>query len=56
MIQINDLIAQGETDLLIVQLDGVEGVKEMEITEKHWVNRCAAKYYEVNSIRTAPPK
>ncbi|MBL0344210.1 hypothetical protein [Candidatus Villigracilis affinis] len=56
VIQINDLIAQGETDLLIVQLDGVEGVKEMEITEKHWVNRCAAKYYEVNSIRTAPPK
>ncbi len=56
VIQINDLIAQGETDLLIVQLDGVEGVKELEGTEKHWVNRCAAKYYQVNSIRTAPPK
>lgn len=56
VIQINDLIAQGQTDLLIVQLDGVEGVKELEVTEKHWVNRCAAKYYEVNSIRTAPPK
>ncbi len=55
VIQINDLIAQGETNLLIVQLDGVEGVKEMEITEKHWVNRCAAKYYNVESIRTAPP-
>ena len=55
-IQINTLIAQGETDLLIVQLDGVDGVKELEVTEDHWVNRCAANYYEVNSIRTASPK
>jgi hypothetical protein len=55
-IQINTLIAQGDTDLLIVQLDGVDGVKELEVTEDHWVNRCAAKYYEVKSIRTASPK
>jgi hypothetical protein len=55
-IQINTLIAQGETDLLIVQLDGVQGVKEMENDPSHWVNRCAAKYYEVDAIRTAPPK
>jgi hypothetical protein len=34
----------------------VEGVKELENVENHWVNRCAAKYYQVEAIRTAPPK
>ncbi len=55
-IQINTLIAQGDTDLLIVQFDGIYGVKEMDTYADHWVNRCAANYYEVNSIRTSPPK
>ena len=55
-IQINTLIAQGDTDLLIVQLDGINGVKEMDVNANHWVNRCAAKYYEVNSIRAVSPK
>jgi hypothetical protein len=52
--QIKTLIAQGDTDLLVVQLDGVKGVKELDVNADHWVNRCASKYYEVNSIRTAP--
>jgi hypothetical protein len=55
-IQINTLIAQGKTDLIIVQLDGVYGVKEMDVNANHWVNRCAAKYYKVDSISAISPK
>ncbi len=54
--QINTLIAQGETDLIIVQLDGVDGVKELDSLADHWVNLCAAKYYKVNSIRAVSPR
>lgn len=54
--QINTLIAQGETDLVIPQLDGVDGVKELDTFRSHWVNLCAAKFYEVNSISAIPPK
>ncbi len=54
--QIKILIAQGETDLTIVQFDGVDGVKELDLFASHWVNVCAAKFYEVNSIRAIPEK
>jgi hypothetical protein len=54
--QIYSLREQGKTDLMIIQFDGVEGVKEMDVNADHWVNRCAAKYYEVDSIRAVPPK
>ena len=54
--QINKLIAQGKTDLMIVQLDGVDGVKELDSSADHWVNICAAQYYEVNSIRAVSPR
>ena len=53
---ISTLIGQGETDLMIYQLDGVDGVKELDTFANHWVNLCAANYYEVNSIRAIPPK
>jgi hypothetical protein len=54
--QIYNLREQGQTDLTIIQFDGVEGVKEMDVNANHWVNRCAAKYYKVDSIRAIPPK
>jgi hypothetical protein len=54
--QIYNLREQGQTDLIIIQFDGVEGVKEMDVNADHWVNRCAAKYYKVNSIRAISPK
>jgi hypothetical protein len=47
-------IEQGQTDLVVQQFDGVNGVKEMDVNDNHWVNRCAAKYYGVNSIRAYP--
>ncbi len=52
---IMELKAQGQIDLLIPQLDGVYGIKEMDVEATHWVNRCAAVYYDVNSIRAIPP-
>jgi hypothetical protein len=45
---------QGQTDLVVPQFDGVDGVKELDSYETHWVNVCAAKYYGVNSIRAIP--
>jgi hypothetical protein len=54
--QIYNLREQGQTDLIIIQFDGLEGIKELDVNAKHWVNRCAAKYYEVNSIRAITDK
>ncbi len=44
----------GQTDLLVPQFDGIYGVKELDSLPEHWVNRCAAAYYGVNSIRAIP--
>ncbi len=53
-VMIYQAIEQGHTDLVVQQFDGVDGVKEMDVSENHWVNRCAAKYYGINSIRAYP--
>ncbi len=47
---------QGQTELTVPQLSGVDGVKEMDVRPSHWVNRCAAQYYGVNSIRAITVK
>jgi len=52
--QIYLLREQGQTDIMVNQFDGVEGVKEMDVNANHWVNRCAAKYYGLDSIRAVP--
>ena len=54
--QIRTLRAQGETDLTIVQFDGIDGVKELDVDPNHWINQCAATYYDVNSIRAISVK
>ena len=46
--------AQGETELVIIQFDGVDGTKELDVSATHWANGCAAQYYDVNSIRAIP--
>jgi len=46
--------AQGGTDLIVDQFNGVDGVKELDVNENHWVNRCAAQYYGIKSIRAYP--
>ncbi len=52
---IKELISKGVTELLVPQFDGVYGVKELDVDSRHWTNRCAAVYYNVNSISAIPP-
>lgn len=40
----------GQTDLIVPQFSGFNGIKELDNLTTHWVNRCAASYYGVNSI------
>lgn len=47
---IYDLRELGQTDLIVPQFGGIYDVKELDNLPTHWVNRCAADYYEVNSI------
>lgn len=51
-VMIYTAIANGETDLLVPTLDGYEGTKELDLLPTYWANKCAAKYYGVNSIST----
>lgn len=47
-------IAEGKKDILVEQLNGFEQVKELDSDPRHWVNRCAAAYYGVESIQALP--
>ena len=51
---IYELRVRGQTDLTVPQFDGIYDVKELDSLPTHWVNRCAAAYYGVNSIRAIP--
>ena len=46
--------ARGETNLLVPEFDSLHGIKELDENPKHWVNRCAARYYGVESIQGVP--
>ncbi|MEW6401821.1 MAG: DUF6056 family protein [Chloroflexota bacterium] len=54
--QIRSMRAEGQTDLTVPQYNGVDGVKELDTNASHWINHCAAVYYEVNSIRAISVK
>ena len=47
---IRELAASGETDIVVQELRGIEGVKDLDPSPKHWVNFCAALYYGVDTI------
>lgn len=47
-------IAEGKKDLIVEQLNSFEQVKELDSDPRHWVNRCAAAYYGVESIQALP--
>jgi hypothetical protein len=49
-----EMIAEGQTDLMIPALPGMYSTKELDVRGDFWVNQCAAKYYRVNSIRANP--
>lgn len=40
----------GQTDLVVPQFGGIYGIKELDNQPTHWVNRCAASYYGINTI------
>lgn len=49
-VHIYELRERGQTDLIVPQFGGIYDVKELDNLPTHWVNRCAAAYYGVNSI------
>lgn len=49
--QIRQAVAAGATDLVVVQLDTMGGVQEYKGNPAFWVNRCAAEYYGLHSLR-----
>lgn len=48
---IQNLIVNGETELIIPGLDGYEGTKELDGLPTYWANVCAAQYYGVKTIQ-----
>ena len=52
--EIYQSIEMGEQDLVVRLLPPRDGVKEIDGDSAHWVNRCAAQYYGVDSIRSVP--
>jgi hypothetical protein len=47
---IREAVANGETDLVVVQLDAPGGIGEYKGNPKDWINRCVARFYGLNSI------
>jgi len=48
---IRQAIAEGATDLVVVQLDSIGGVGEYKGSERGWINRCASRFYGLNTLR-----
>jgi hypothetical protein len=46
-------VSEGAKDLVVVQLDSMGGVGEYKGNERHWINRCAADFYGLDTL-TAP--
>ncbi len=44
-------VSHGETNLIVPLFDSLHGIKELDENPNHWVNRCAARYYGVESIQ-----
>jgi len=48
--EINDQIEMGKKNLLVSALDSFAEIAELRDDSRYWVNQCAAKYYQVESI------
>ncbi len=46
--QIRQSVAQGATDLVVIQIDDMDGV--LEYKAHNWVGRCAADYYGLDTL------
>ena len=49
--RIRELAAAGEKNIVVWQLPGIAQVKDLDTRPSHWVNFCAAIYYDVDTIR-----
>ena len=49
-VEINIQINSGQNNLLVSALDSFEEIAELRGDTNYWVNQCAARYYEVESI------
>jgi hypothetical protein len=52
--QLLALRAQGQSDPLVRQVEVVSGLEDYGPDAGNWVNRCAAGYYQLNSITARP--
>ena len=48
--RIRELAASGKQNIVVWQLPGIANVKDLDTSAKHWVNYCAAIYYDVKTI------
>ena len=48
--KIRSAVASGEMNIHIQEFDSIHIVKELDSDPNHWINRCAARYYGVDSI------
>jgi hypothetical protein len=48
---IRQAVSEGATDLVVVQLDSIGGVGEYKDNPKDWINRCAARFYRLDTLR-----
>jgi hypothetical protein len=53
--QIRQMAAGGQQAITVRALDSLAGIGELHDDNNFWVNRCAAWYYQVNSIRAVEP-
>ena len=53
--QIRQMAAAGQQEITISALDSLAGIGELHDDTDFWVNRCAAWYYQVRSIRAVEP-
>ncbi len=48
--KIRSAVTSGEMNIHIQEFDSIHIIKELDSDPNHWINRCAARYYGVDSI------
>ena len=53
--QIRELKSQGQRDITVQALNSWAAITELQANPDHWVNHCAADYYDVDRITAVEP-
>jgi hypothetical protein len=48
--RIRELAISGENEIIVWELPGIAGVNDLDARPGHWINYCAAIYYDVDAI------